>query len=199
MSRFTFESYWENTEPEWDRGDVPWIVRILVRWGIIALGFLAAEAVVNWLWEPPDRFIIDGWTSLMAASAIFLAVRAVFRPVLMFLTCPLQLLTLGLFVFVINTLILVLTEQVGDWFDVSFNVAGILPAFVGALVISAVSFSLDRIVRRNMFGPRVAIRTAALTTTAVTLAVRAARPSRLPSASWGPAGGRIRPRALSGS
>jgi putative membrane protein len=154
VRRFTFERYWENTEPEWEHGEVPWIVRILVRWGIIALGFLAAEAFVNWLRDPPDRMIIDSWQSLAAASGIFLSVRAILRPVLMFLTCPLQLISLGLFVFVINALILIFTEQVGDWFDVNFDVEGFFPAFVAALVISGVSFAMDRIVRRNMFGPK---------------------------------------------
>jgi len=153
VGRFTFEAYWENTEPEWERGNVPWIVRILVRWGIIAVGFLAAEGVVNWLWGPPDRFVIDGWGSLVAASGIFLVVRSVLRPILMFLTCPLQMITLGLFVFVINALILLLTEEVCGWFGVDFAIDGFLPAFVGALVISAVSFALDGIVRRNIFGP----------------------------------------------
>jgi len=154
VSRFTFETYWENTEPEWERGNVPWIVRILVRWGIIAAGFLAAEGVVNWLWEPPDRFVIDSWKSLVAASGFFMVVRAIVRPVLMFLTCPLQMITLGLFVFVVNALILLLTEEVCGWFDVNFGIDGFFPAFVGALVISAVSFALDGIVRRNIFGPR---------------------------------------------
>jgi len=154
VRRFTFYTYWDNTEPEWERGNVPWIVRILVRWGIIALGFLAAEAVVNWLWGGSDRIIIDSWKSLVAASLIFLAVRAVLRPILMFLTCPLQLLTLGLFVFVVNALILLFTDEVCDWFDVNFAIDGFWPAFVGALVISAVSFALDSVVRRNIFGPR---------------------------------------------
>jgi putative membrane protein len=154
VRRFTLYHYWDNTEPGWERGDVPWIVRILVRWGIIALGFLAAEAVVNWLWDPPDRIIIDSWKSLVAASLIFLAVRAILRPVLMFLTCPLQLITLGLFVFIVNALILLFTEEVCGWFDVNFAIDGFWPAFVAALVISAVSFALDSVVRRNMFGPR---------------------------------------------
>jgi putative membrane protein len=154
VRRFTLYHYWDNTEPGWERGDVPWIVRILVRWGIIALGFLAAEAVVNWLWDPPDRIVIDSWKSLVAASLIFLAVRAILRPVLMFLTCPLQLITLGLFVFVINALILLFTEEVCGWFDVNFTIDGFWTAFAAALVISAVSFALDSVVRRNMFGPR---------------------------------------------
>ncbi|HSP55148.1 MAG TPA: phage holin family protein [Dehalococcoidia bacterium] len=154
MRRFTFDRYLENTEPEWERGDVPWIVRILVRWGIIALGFLAAKAVVNSLWDPPDRMVIDGWGALVAATGIFLVVRAILRPILMFLTCPLQLITLGLFVFVVNALILLFTREVCDWFNVDFTVDSFFPAFVAALVISAVTFALDRIVRRNMFGPR---------------------------------------------
>jgi putative membrane protein len=122
VRRFTFYTFWDNTEPEWDRRDVP--------------------------------MIIDSWQSLATATAIFLAVRAVLRPVLMFLTCPLQLITLGLFVFVINALILLFSEEVCDWFNVNFAIDGFFPAFVAALVISAVSFALDRLVRRNMFGPR---------------------------------------------
>jgi putative membrane protein len=130
VRRFTLYHYWDSTEPGWERGDVPWIVRILVRWGIIALGFLAAEAVVNGLWDPPDRIVIDSWKSLVTASLIFLAVRAVLRPVLMFLTCPLQLITLGLFVFIVNALILLFTEEVCGWFDVNFAIDGFWPAFV---------------------------------------------------------------------
>jgi hypothetical protein len=46
------------------------------------------------------------------------------------------------------------TEEVCGWFDVNFAIDGFWPAFVAALVISAVGFALDSAVRRNMFGPR---------------------------------------------
>ena len=155
MSRFTVDRYWEETEPPWDKGDVPWIVRIAVRWGIVIVGFLAAEWAVNRIYDAPDRFVIDGVEALLVAAAIFVALRAVLRPILIFLTCPLQIITLGLFIFVVNALIVLATEEVCAWLDVRFAVDGFLPAFLGALVISAVSFVLSRFLRRNPFGPRL--------------------------------------------
>lgn len=155
MSRITVVRFWSQTEPPWDRGDVPWIVRIAVRWGITVAAFVVARAVVNWLWGE-DRIFIDNWQALLAAPAIFVVVRAVLRPILLFLTCPLQLITLGLFIFVVNALILLFTEAVCHWLAIDFDIDGFFPAFVGALVVSAVSFVLSRFLRRNPLGPRLA-------------------------------------------
>ena len=47
MSRIVWVRYLDETEPPWDQGDVPWIVRILVRWAITIVAFLAAEWFVN--------------------------------------------------------------------------------------------------------------------------------------------------------
>ena len=145
MSR-TLVTYWSNTEPPWDT-DVPWIVRFAVRWAITMVGFLAAA----WFVRGVD---VDGWESLLPAAAIFVVVRALLRPLLIFLTCPLQLLTLGLFIFVVNALVLAFTDWVCDWWGIGFNVDGFIAAFLGALVISAVSFCLSRVLRRNPFPPR---------------------------------------------
>ena len=139
--------YWSETEPPWDR-DVPWIVRLAVRWGITMVGFLAAEWIVTGI-------EIDGWEALLPAAAIFVVARAFLRPLLIFLTCPLQLLTLGLFVFVVNALVLAFTAWVCDWWDIPFEVDGFIAAFLGALVISAVSFVLSRFLRHNPFTPRL--------------------------------------------
>ena len=152
MSRITVEHLWEETEPPWDQGDVPWIVRIAVRWGITLAGFLAAEWFVNDVVYDRDRFLIDGWEALLISAAIFVGLRAVLRPVLVFLTCPLQLITFGLFIFVINALIVLVTEVVCGWLDVRFAVHGFWAAFIGALAVSAVSFVLSRFLRRNPFG-----------------------------------------------
>lgn len=150
MRRLTPARYAETTEPPWDRADVPWIARLAARWGITILGFLAAEAFVNWLYDR-DRIFIEGWEALLAAAAIFVILRALVRPILVFLTCPLQLITLGLFILVINAVILLLTEEVAGWFDINFSIDGFLPAFIGALVISLVSFAFSRALRRNPF------------------------------------------------
>ena len=148
MSRIVV-SYWTNTEPPWDR-DVPWIVRFAVRWGITMVGFLAAAWIVRGV-------EIGGWESLLLpAAAIFVVLRALLRPLLIFLTCPLQLLTLGLFIFVVNALVLAFTDWFCDRLGIEFNVDGFIAAFLGALVISAVSFVLSRFLRRNPVVPRPA-------------------------------------------
>ncbi len=147
MSRIVV-AYWSNTEPPWDR-DVPWIVRFAVRWGITMVGFLAAA----WIVTSVD---IDGWQSLLPAAAIFVVARALLRPLLVFMTCPLQLLTLGLFIFVVNALVLAFTDWVCDVLGIEFNVDGFVAAFLGALVISVVSFVLSRFLRRSPLVPRPA-------------------------------------------
>jgi len=148
-------NYWDYSEPPWDRGEVPWIVRVMVRWGITIVGFLAAEWFVNEVFYDSDRFVIDGTEALLLAAAIYVVVRAVVRPALLLLTCPLQLLTLGLFVLVINALIVLLVEQFCDWWSIKFAIDGFWPAFVGALVISLVSFVISRFLRRNPLLPRL--------------------------------------------
>jgi putative membrane protein len=153
--RVTYYSYWENTEPPWDQGDVPWVVRIAVRWAITVGGFFAAEWFVNNVAWERDRWLTDGWEPVLLAAAIYVVLRAIVRPVLIVLTCPLQLLTLGLFLFVVNALIVLIDEKICDWLNIDFAVDGFWPAFVGALVISLASFVISRILRRNPFGPRV--------------------------------------------
>jgi putative membrane protein len=141
-------SYWSNTEPPWD-SDVPWIARVAVRWGITMVGLLAAEWIVTGV-------EIEGWEALLPAAAIFVGARALLRPLLIFLTCPLQLLTLGLFIFVVNAAVLAFTAWLSGQLGIGFDVDGFIAAFLGALVISAVSFALSRFLRRNPVAPRPA-------------------------------------------
>ncbi len=147
MSRVVI-TYWSNTEPPWDR-DVPWIVRFAVRWGITMVGFLVAAWIVRGV-------EIEGWESLLPAAAVFVVARALLRPLLLFLTCPLQLLTLGLFIFVVNALVLAFTAWLSGQLGVGFDVDGFVAAFLAALVVSAVSFALSRVLRRNPVAPRPA-------------------------------------------
>jgi putative membrane protein len=146
-----YYTYWEYTEPPWDAKRVPWIVRILVRWLIVILAFLAAKWVVNNVFYSTDRWFIEDFEALLWATAIFVLVRALVRPVLIFLTCPLQLITLGLFMLVVNALVLLIAEKVCHWLSVGFDIDGFWPAFFGSLVVSLVSFALSRIVRRQPF------------------------------------------------
>lgn len=102
---------------------------LIFRWVVNALGLL----FVSWLF---DGIRIDGvgWAFI---AAIFLGVfNAIIRPLMILLTLPLTVLTLGFFVLVINGLMLWLT----GWLLAGFHVEGFWSAFGGALVLSLISF-----------------------------------------------------------
>jgi putative membrane protein len=79
------------------------------------------------------------WLQMGIVAGVLALVNALVRPVLTMLTCPLVLLSLGLFTLVINALMLMLTGWLSTRLDLGFSVAGFWPAFWGALIISLVS------------------------------------------------------------
>ena len=81
--------------------------------------------------------------SLLAVTLIFGVVNAVIKPFVKVATCPAYLVTLGLFTFVINALMLLLTSLLAGMLNVDFQIGGFVPAFWGAIVISLVSFLLS--------------------------------------------------------
>ena len=83
------------------------------------------------------------WPGLLAVALVFGLVNAIVRPILFYLTCPLVFATLGLFVFVLNGLMLWLTAVVSAELGIGFRVTGILPAILGALVVGVVSAVLS--------------------------------------------------------
>jgi putative membrane protein len=72
--------------------------------------------------------------------------NALLRPLLALLTCPLLILTLGLFTFVINALVLWITSALAGRLGLGFHVDGFGAAFLGALVVSIVSLLLSILV-----------------------------------------------------
>jgi putative membrane protein len=74
---------------------------------------------------------------------VFGLLNAVVRPILAFLTCPLVLLTLGLFLLVLNGLMLWLTAMLSTGLGLGFAVDGFWPAFLGALVVAVTSAVLN--------------------------------------------------------
>lgn len=116
----------------------------LVRVVVNALAILLAAVVV-----PGIR--VDGFGSALVAGLVLGLVNAVVRPVLLFLTFPITLLTLGLFLFVLNGLCLWLVAAVVG----GFHVAGFWAAVLGALVVSAASWLVTAVVSDS--GPVVVI------------------------------------------
>lgn len=83
------------------------------------------------------------WSSLLLVALIFGVLNASVRPLLKVLSLPLLILTLGLFIFVINGLMLMLTGWVSGMLDLGFYVDGFWSAFVGGLVVSIVGLLLS--------------------------------------------------------
>lgn len=96
------------------------------------------------------------WISILWLALIFGLVNAFVRPVLKFLTCPLIILTLGLFTLLINTFLFWLTGQIGQSFGIDITINGFWPAFLGGLIVSVVSVVLTLILKDELKGrPRV--------------------------------------------
>lgn len=122
-------------------------MRFLLRWVINAITLLAAAFVVPGirLTASATSSGLNEWMTLAVVALIFGLINAIIRPVVFFLTLPLTLLTLGLFTFVVNALMLMLTSRIAQALDLGFRVDGFGAALLGALVISVVSFLLGRL------------------------------------------------------
>jgi putative membrane protein len=83
------------------------------------------------------------WRLLLGVALVFGVLNTLVRPVLKLLTFPLLILTLGLFTFVLNAIMLWLTSVASDALGLGFRVTGFRAAFLGALVVSIVSFALS--------------------------------------------------------
>src|SRR5687768_11355063 len=89
--------------------------------------------------------VLDGVAPAVMAGIILGFINAVVRPILFFLTLPFTLLTLGLFVFVLNAICVALTAAVVPGFEIE----GFRAAFVGALVITVISWVLNSLIARD--------------------------------------------------
>ncbi|HQU35207.1 MAG: hypothetical protein CNIPEHKO_00626 [Anaerolineales bacterium] len=94
--------------------------------------------------------------SILWLALIFGLVNALFRPLLKFLTCPLIILTLGLFTLVINTFLFWLTSVIGQSFGIMLSISDPVwwNAFLGGLVVSVVSVVLTLILKDELKGKK---------------------------------------------
>ena len=113
------------------------VLRVLVN--AAALG-LATEIVHG------VRFTGD-WVTLLAVALVFSVVNAIVKPLTKVLTFPLIIVTLGLFLLVINSLMLMLTSAASARLGLGFSVRGFGAAFWGALVVSIVNAVLGWLIR----------------------------------------------------
>jgi putative membrane protein len=86
------------------------------------------------------------WIRFLLVAFIFGLVNTFVRPVLQILTFPITIVTLGLFLVVINALMLLLTQAISNELSLGLTVADFLTALLGALVISIVGFLLSLVI-----------------------------------------------------
>jgi putative membrane protein len=118
-------------------------MQILARLLINAAALWAATRLV------PGISFTGEWPWLLVVALIFGVLNVSVRPVLWFMTLPLLLVTLGLFTFVLNAVMLWLTGVVSDALALGFHVDGFGAALFRALVVTVVSFLLSLFVASN--------------------------------------------------
>jgi putative membrane protein len=116
------------------------IVQLLINAGAL---YVAVLLVPNLDFD----FAPDGaWLKFLVVAFIFGLVNTFVRPILQIFTLPITLMTLGLFLLVINALMLLLTDLISDELALGLVVGDFFAALLGAIVISLVGFVLSMVI-----------------------------------------------------
>ena len=111
---------------------------LFIRWLILTAAIIFASYIM-------DGIHVSGFFSAFFAAAILGILNAFFRPILIILTLPINILSLGLFTFVINALLLKMASGLISGFDVH----GFWSAVFGSLIISLVSWLLSSFIKEQ--------------------------------------------------
>ena len=111
---------------------------LLIRWLLLTISIIVTSYLV-------DGIHVTSFFSAFFAAAVLGILNALFRPILIIITLPINILTLGLFTFVINALLLKMASGVVP----GFYVQGFWSAVFGSLIISLVSWVLNSFVNER--------------------------------------------------
>lgn len=112
-------------------------MRLLKSWILTTLAILGAS------WLMPSSFYVDGFATAAVAALVFGILNITVKPILHILSLPITILTLGLFSFVINGLIISLLARLMSGMEVS----GFLAALLVAIVISVINSALTKLTK----------------------------------------------------
>ena len=111
----------------------------LLTWLVTAISLIITANLVS-------GFVVSSFGAALVAAVVIGLVNAIVKPILVILTLPLTILTLGLFLFVVNAITIWLAGVLTPGFDVT----GLLPALLGSIILtlvaSGINFLVDRIV-----------------------------------------------------
>jgi len=118
-------------------------MKIILRWLIIVISLFVA------VWVVPGIYVsgTNAWIAFGMMAIILGLVNALIKPILKFLSCGCIVVTMGLFLIVINAFTLWLSSWVAiNWFSINFHVDSIWAALMGSIIVSIVSFILNLLV-----------------------------------------------------
>jgi putative membrane protein len=122
------------------------MTKFILRWAINAAAIFLAIRFV------PGIALAGSLLGVVWLALILGLINAFLRPLLKLLTCPLIILTLGLFTLLINTFLFWLMGQIGNMVGIPITIDGFLPAFLGGLVVTVVSVLLSLILKEELRG-----------------------------------------------
>ena len=111
---------------------------LLIRWLVLTISIILTSYLL-------DGIVVRSFSSALFAALVLGILNALFRPILIVITLPINILTLGLFTFVINALLLKMVSGVVP----GFYVLGFWSAVFGSLIISLVSWLLSSFVNER--------------------------------------------------
>ena len=109
----------------------------LLTWLITAVSLIITAKLVS-------GFIVNSFIAALIAAVIIGLVNAIIKPILVVLTLPITIVTLGLFLFVVNAI----TIWIAGSITPGFHVAGFVPALIGSIVLTIVASVLNFVVDR---------------------------------------------------
>jgi putative membrane protein len=129
------------------------MVNFLLRWAITAVALaVAAQLIAGIRFDGPtsgQEELTEKLLPVLLVALLLNLVTAFVKPVVTALSFPLILLTLGIFLLVINALMLMLTGWIAGKLDLGFHVDGFWSAVGGAIIISITTWLLDALVKRD--------------------------------------------------
>jgi putative membrane protein len=121
--------------------------KLLIRLAVSA----GAVLLVTWALQqfaPPDWQVVrvESWTTALIFAVVLGLLNALVRPILLFVTCPLNFITFGLFTFVVNALVFWLAARLSSGAGV--QVEGFTGALIGSLAVTICTAIVDRYLER---------------------------------------------------
>lgn len=112
--------------------------QFLLTWLVTAIALMMTAYIV-------PGFAVNSFGAALIAAIVLGLVNGIFKPILVILTLPLTILTLGLFLFVVNAIVIWVAGAITP----GFQVTGLLPALIGSIVLTLVTGGLNFLVGRT--------------------------------------------------